>query len=85
MLADRHDASGNGDGNALGFELLARRSIVRGTNGGEGVGGGEGIGVSLLAEGGNLAEFFLAKLVEAALELGVEVVVGHGFAGLVRV
>ena len=42
-------------------------------------------GVSLLAERGNLAECFLAKLVEAALELGVEVVVGHGFAGLVRV
>ncbi len=52
---------------------------------GEGVGGGEGIGIGLLAKGGNLLEFFLAKLVEAALELGLEVVVGHGFAGLVRV
>ncbi len=85
LLANRHDASGNGNGNALGFELLARRGIVGGANLREGVGGGEGIGVGLLAEGGNLLEFLLPKAVEASLELGLEVVVAHSFAGLVRV
>ena len=50
LLADGHDAAGDGDGDALGFELLAGRLIPLGADVGDGVRGGELVGIGCLAQ-----------------------------------
>ena len=67
--ADGHDASGDGDVDALGFELLGRGVVVGAAEVGDRVGRGEGIGIGGLAEGLDLLEFCLAESEEVSLEL----------------
>jgi len=67
--ADSHDASGDGDVDALGFELLGRSVVAGAAEVGDRVRRAEGIGIGGLAEGLDLLEFCLAESEEVSLEL----------------
>ena len=58
--ADGNQASGDGDGDALGLQLFARAGGVRGQNLGHLVGGVEVVGIGRLTEGFDLLQLLLA-------------------------
>ena len=71
--ADGHDAAGDGDGDAVGFELLGVRSASHfARTCGNGVRGRELVGIGGLAQLLDFLQFALAQIEEIALKLRIE-------------